>query len=263
MFGSKKIKKSLDELREILNYQNIWNRQNKHPNPFCKFGSFGFSQTDEDGLTIEILKRLKIEKGTFCEVGVGDGTQNNSLILLAMGWKGVWIGNQNLIIDTTKSKRLKYIKSWVTRENIVDLLNNVDGNFDVLSIDLDGNDIYLIDRILYKGHTPKLFITEYNAKFPPNINFKIDYNKNHFWANDDYFGASLKAYVEVFKKYKYELVCCNAASGTNAFFIKEEYMNIFPEVPKEIEKKYSSPYYFLPHKIGHKVSLKTINKLIK
>ena len=48
-----------------------------------------FSQSDEDGITIEILKRLKMGKGFFLELGVGDGTENNSLLLLAMGWKGI------------------------------------------------------------------------------------------------------------------------------------------------------------------------------
>ena len=35
-------------------------RKNSHPNPFCKYGSKVFSQTDEDGITFEIVRRIKI-----------------------------------------------------------------------------------------------------------------------------------------------------------------------------------------------------------
>ena len=113
-------------LYEIELRKEIRRRQIEHPNPFCKFGSFGFSQNDEDGLTIEILKRLGISKGTFCEFGVGDGTENNTLILLALGWSGVWIGGQDIVLNTSNSSKLKFIKNWITKENILDLYN-IDG----------------------------------------------------------------------------------------------------------------------------------------
>ena len=45
-----------------------------------------FSQTDEDGITIEILRRIGcLEKGTFAEFGPGDGMENNTLILKSLG----------------------------------------------------------------------------------------------------------------------------------------------------------------------------------
>ena len=47
-----------------------------------------FLAIDEDGITIEIFKRLKnLNSGSFLELGVGDGTENNTLILLSLGWK--------------------------------------------------------------------------------------------------------------------------------------------------------------------------------
>ena len=47
-----------------------------------------YSQGDEDGILDEILRRLGITYGTFLEIGVGDGLQNNTAYLLAKGWNG-------------------------------------------------------------------------------------------------------------------------------------------------------------------------------
>src|SRR5437016_4741195 len=59
-------------------------------NPLNRFGAKYFSQADEDGITLEIVRRLGITVGTFAELGVGNGLENNTLILLANGWRGFW-----------------------------------------------------------------------------------------------------------------------------------------------------------------------------
>jgi hypothetical protein len=88
---------------------------------------------------------------------------------------------------------------------------------DVISLDLDGNDFYFARAILEKGILPKLFIIEYNAKFPPPIKWTIAYNAEHLWDGSDYFGASLALFSELFEQFSYTLLCCNAATGANAF----------------------------------------------
>jgi hypothetical protein len=69
---------------------------------------------------------------------------------------------------------------------------------------------------LEHGVRPKLFIAEYNAKFPPAIDFRIAYDETHTWKSDDYYGASLKSLADLLGRYGYTLVCCNT-SGVNAF----------------------------------------------
>ena len=48
-----------------------------------------FSQSDEDSIIDEIIKRLDIKKGYFLELGVGNGLQNNTLNLLSKSWEGI------------------------------------------------------------------------------------------------------------------------------------------------------------------------------
>ena len=81
----------------------------------------------------------------------------------------------------------KYKKVWISKDNILSLYNSLGENADVISLDLDGNDIYLVEKLLSNKVLPKLFIVEYNAKFPPQVEFEIDYNVSHKWQRNDYY----------------------------------------------------------------------------
>jgi hypothetical protein len=244
--------------------------QRSSKNPLNQFGKKCFSQTDEDGITLEIIRRINCqENGVYVEFGVGDGTENNTLILAALGWKGVWIGNEVLAVDSKKidTNRLAYMKSWITLENCVELIELgisqiKEPAVDVLSFDLDGNDIYFVEKILASGIKPKLFIVEYNAKFPPPVRFQIDYNPQHEWRGDDYFGASLTSFNDLFVQSGYQLVCCNAHTGSNAFFVRNDYAAHFADIPSDIGDIYIEPRYHLYSDYGHPGSVKTIERIL-
>lgn len=239
-------------------------------NPLNRFGKKCFSQTDEDGITLEILKRMGVlEGGTYVELGVGDGMENNTLILASLGWSGVWVGVQNLLFDVSKAnaKKFQYLQEWITLENVVILIKGGLGklgasNPDVISLDLDGNDIYLAEKMLQEGLKPKLFIVEYNGKFPPPVLFQIDYNPKHEWMGDDYFGASLSSFNALFEKFNYRLVCCNSHTGSNAFFIDRAYEYAFNEVPSDLDDLYVGPRYFLYDRHGHPPAVSTVQKIM-
>ena len=222
---------------------------------------YGFSQSDEDGITLEILKRINLEKGVFTEFGVGDGLENNSIILLMQGWKGAWFGGENIVLDTSKSLKLKFQKVWITRNNIFELYSSNFAESDVVSLDLDGNDYYLIEELLKKGAKPKLFIVEYNAKFPPHIFFKIKYRENHKFADNDYYGASLRAFNELFESFGYRLVCCNSV-GVNAFFVLKEYSKYFNDIPTDLNDLYCEPFMFVRSNKQHPTAKDTIQSFL-
>ena len=237
-------------------------------NPLNRFGAKYFSQADEDGITLEIVKRLGIKIGAFAEIGVGDGLENNTLVLLANGWHGFWIGAEDLAFDhKLNPKRFVFHKAWVSVENVARLIRqgfkNVGINkLDVLSLDVDGNDFYIARELLATGILPKLFILEYNAKFPPPIKWTIKYDANHSWDFTDYQGASLALFSELMAEFSYTLVCCNAATGVNAFFVKNEYLSLFDDVPKNIEDIFIEFRYQVPKRWGHPASPRTIEQML-
>ena len=52
-------------IKDLVVKQSYSERKNNCTNPFNKYGRKCFSQTDEDGITHEIIKRLGINKGTY------------------------------------------------------------------------------------------------------------------------------------------------------------------------------------------------------
>jgi hypothetical protein len=224
--------------------------QREHPNPLNRFGRKVFSQADEDGITLEILRRMALGRsGYFAEFGVGDGMENNTLVLAALGWGGFWVGGEALAFPAPSNPRFTFMREWVTLDNVVQLARKgmahvgVDA-LDVVSMDLDGNDIYFVEKLLQEGVRPKLFIVEYNAKFPPPIEFQIDYDRGHTWAHDDYFGASLSSFDRLFSRFGYRLVCCNAHTGANAFFVDADDGDRFADVPSDIGSIYVECRYY-------------------
>jgi len=105
-----------------------------------------YSQNGEDGIVQHILSKLEIESGIFLEIGVEDGLQNNTRLLLEKGWRGTWIESERSNIKKIqrnfsaeiRSGQLRVIHQTVTPKNINQLLEHHNiKTVDLLSIDID------------------------------------------------------------------------------------------------------------------------------
>ena len=223
------------KLRQEINFikKREFERDNKNLIPF---GYKVFSQTDEDGIINEIFKRIVTTNKQFLEFGVNTDF-NNTTYLLFNGWKGVWLESSKKKIikieekysSFIKNKKLKLFNKIITAENVNEELkfSKLNKNLDLLSIDIDGNELYVLNEL--KIINPRVIIVEYNAKFPPPVEKTIKYDPKFIWDYDDYFGSSLQLLENTLKKIGYVLVGCNAL-GVNAFFIKKELVkNKFPK----------------------------------
>lgn len=235
-------------------------------NPLLRFGAKFYSQNDEDGLIEEISRRIQGDRsGTFLEFGVGDGTENNTLNLLAQGWRGAWLGGEPLRLERT-GNRLYFRKCWIDRDNIASLARDalrscsID-QLDVLSMDLDGNDYHFCHALLKAGYRPSLWIVEYNGRFSPHTYWVMPYDPNHRWSGDDYFGASLVAFQDLFDEHGYRLVACNL-TGANAFFVRRDFADLFPELPANWRLLVMPAEYVQFPVTGHQLSVRTIETLL-
>jgi hypothetical protein len=234
-----------------------------NPNPLLHFGEKYFSQNDEDGILLEICRRVDLKNARFIELGVGNGLENNSLILLMSGWRGAWLGGEDLAFQVPPdTKRLVFNKAWITVENVHQLY--VDSSkrlgvesFDLLSIDLDGNDLYVLRELLGRQIRPSIVVVEYNGKFPSPIRFSIDYDPQHKFNDTDYCGASLQSFIDLLTASGYLLVGCNI-TGLNAFFVERKFADLFGDVPKSIEQLFVPADYASVTSIGHPPSPRTI-----
>jgi hypothetical protein len=240
--------------------ERILGKLENSPQRLEHFGFKVYSQGDEDGILEEIFNRLKIDKGRFCEIGVESGLECNSLYLIHKGWTGLWVeGNKSqekLIRDKFKSiipAKLNFCISYVTKENINDILRDngfIDDNLDFISIDIDGNDIYILEYLDYK---PKVICIEYNSKFRAKLKKQQVYNPDLSWQGTDYVGSSLASISDIAFKKGYTLVATNLV-GTNAFYVRNDLVEQKFCNAGNYDMLYNPPrYYLLDHfmSIGH------------
>lgn len=205
-----------------------------------------FSQNNEDGITLEIIKRIINEKdGFYVEFGTQNGLECNTRILRELyNWNGL------LMDGTFENKQINLNKEYITRENIIDLLQkyNVPKHFNLLSIDIDKNDFYVLHQILI-NYDIDIIILEYNATFLPHEDAIILYESNSMWDGTNYFGASLLSYTKLLNKYNYSLIYTEK-KGVNAFFVKNKYKNNF-NIINDISLLYNTPKYGTGPNGGH------------
>lgn len=228
-----------------------------------------FSQSDEDGITLEIVKRIGLSGGSCIEIGCGNGLENNTLVLLSIGWNAVWIDGVDLAFDPNiNPSKLVYSKVFITRENVCEITNGLEKVFEkeveLISVDIDGNDGYIVEALLIDGRRPSVFIVEINEVFSPPIVFKQNYRADHVWDKSRNFGWSLQAFADLFSQYGYQLVACNPQTGVNAFFVRNDHMKAFSDIPDSIDDIYVGrtihPYKHRDQKL--RFDAKTIEHLI-
>lgn len=251
---------------ELVGFLRVKHATNQFSRIYSKKG---FSQSDEDGLLSEIINRLNISKGgVFIELGIGNGLENNTFALLLGGWSGVWISGQDIEFEANNIKNLCFIKDWITKENIANLahngLNSIQKNLSdviLLSIDLDGNDYYILSQLLeIERLRPEIIICEYNASFGSHIHWIQKYDPDHKWISDQYFGASYSSFVSLCASYGYKPVCCNPRTGANIFFVRDYAIKYFPEIPEDLAQIFEDGFYQVNNKFLHRISSRLVNK---
>ena len=193
-----------------------------------------FSQWGEDGIIQHLVNTINIKYKTFIEFGTEDFSESNCRFLMMKdNWSGFVIdGSEKNIKKIQRSYYfwkydLQAIHAFIDRENINQLLSKSGFHQDlgILSIDIDGNDYYILEAItLYK---PRILICEYNAVFglaPIAVPYdpKFQRTKKHF--SNLYFGASLSAITNLAESKGYSLVGTNSTCG-NAFYVRNDVMN--------------------------------------
>jgi hypothetical protein len=207
------------------------------------------SQNGEDGILQEIFKRIGVTNRFFIEIGVADGFECNTAFLLSQGWKGAWIDGSAAFQGLINSKpelrgRLKGLQSFVTRENICELLKKVEtpADLDLLSLDIDRNTYYAWEGL--KDFHPRVICIEYNSVVPPDREWKLEYGSDLTWDGTNNYGASLKSMELLGASRGYALVGCDF-NGVNAFFVRSDLIADKFEGPFTAENHYEPPRFAL------------------
>ena len=202
-------------------------------------------------LLLYIYALLGTSNKVLVDIGCATSYGSNSAnLILNHQWTGLLLDGSDGAVDLTNSFYASFpmvrnhapiaIKSFVTAENINTLIKDsgIEGDIDLLSIDIDGVDFWVwkaIDAI-----NPRVVIVEYQpvlgAEESLTVPYKADFYRHDYEINSDhgkivYAGASLAAFNKLAKDKGYSLVACNTQEF-NAFFIRDDVNNRkFPEIP--------------------------------
>jgi hypothetical protein len=196
-----------------------------------------FSQQGEDGVLAALFQVIGTTTRFYVEFGVEDGSQRNTRYLAERrGWRGL------LVDGAFENPTINLRRDFVTAENINQIFAKYDvpEEFDLLSIDIDGND-YWVWRRLSGAYRPRVVMVEYNASVGPHERRTIAYDPAFVWSGTDYFGASLAALEQLGASKGYRLLGCES-TGVNAFFVRSDLLGE-RLVPKTAREAYQPPLY--------------------
>lgn len=193
-----------------------WIKEIKRVNRWRNYSQFG-----EESYLDYIFKNIGTTNKYFVDLGAWDGEHlSNTKFFALKGWRG-------LLVDGKDFPGV--YRSFITKENILETLqvNKVPAEFDLLSLDIDGNDYWILDEVLGK-HKPRVIISEYNAEHPVNESKTIAYDPSFAFDNySDYYGYTYAAGKKLAEKHGYTIIWQN--SHLNLFYLRNDLVTEQPE----------------------------------
>jgi hypothetical protein len=170
-----------------------------------------YSQTGEDGILKHIFRCLGVDAGYLVDIGAGDGWNlSNVRVFLNSGWRG-------LLLDVNAHHGVE--QAMVTDENVNAVLDahQVPADFDLLSLDIDGQD-WWVWRAL--NRRPKIIIIEVNGNLPGEPPVTVP--RYPPWSHDGsrYYGASFAAMRRLGRAKGYTLI--HNRHNLNLFFARND-----------------------------------------
>lgn len=218
-----------------------------------------FSQWGEDGIIQWLIRQIPIKNETFIEFGVENYREANTRFLLEENnWSGMIIDGSKQNMDSVKKEELywrydlKAVDAFITRENINELLaqSGFDEDLGLLSIDIDGNDYWVWEKI--EVVKPRIVICEYNPIFGADravtVPYRADFNRTKAHYSNLFFGASLKALRALAEHKGYVFIGTNS-NAANAFFVRKDLAQYIPESVK-------NNYQFVQYKARQGLDIK-------
>jgi hypothetical protein len=193
-----------------------------------------WSQNGEDGVLAEILARVGIGDGFFVEFGVEDGLECNTRFLAeVLGWSGVYFEPDPDKFPILSARFANRGDVVTVNEFVMPATVNaqfeaagVPETFDVLSIDVDGQDYWIWEAL--DGYRPSVVVIEYNSSLPADERL-VEPRGAGPWDHTSYGSASIGALVQLGRRKGYELVHLELA-GVNAFFVQTDHAARFAPV---------------------------------
>ncbi len=203
------------------------------------------STTGEDGILEKIFEIIPNSNNWCVELGAGNGIKfsNSYNLIVNKGWSSVQIEGdpikyEELIKTHGENPKVICLNKYVSFFG-TDTLDNIfqktslPRSFDLLSIDIDGNDYYLWESL--EHFRPKVIVIEFNPSIPNQVEWVQEKNME---VNQ---GCSLLSLINLGKRKGYELI---SATWLNGIFVDSQYYELFGIADNSIWQMYRDPQNF-------------------
>lgn len=206
------------------------------------------SQNGEDGIIEKVLDIIGTKNKWCVDVGAFDGYKySNTYSLISCGWSSISIeGDSDIFRELQESLRAHgsgaanpvLINEYVTSsgptslDSILSEQSYLPVNFDLISIDIDGNDYSVWEGM--EIYRPRVVVIEFNPSIPNDVIFIQDDDQE---LNQ---GSSLAAMIELGNEKGYELV---ATTAINAVFVERHQYPKFRIPDNSIHKMHDDSAY--------------------
>lgn len=193
------------------------------------YNKIHYSQTGEDGLLGFIFENIGTTLNPFfVDVGAADGVwlSNTAYFRITKGWKGLLFDGDQTIPNP------EVVKEVVSAENVNSLFERhlVPKEYDLLSLDIDGNDFWVWQAIDEARFSARVCIVEFNPNFEDNyVSLARKYDPGFNPSRDTdalnvhYYGATLAAMRKLGLSKGYSLVC--RAHILNLIFVRNDLLH--------------------------------------
>lgn len=224
-----------------LRYRDILAAKSPLPS-FRDVGFKCFSEFEEDGILLFLFSIIGERSRRVVEICAGNGkTCMATNLIINHGWEGfLFDGNeaqvksgQQFFAEHPATRRLPpaFRQAWITVENINQILRPAEGEVDLLSLDIDGNDYWIWKAI--EAIQPRVVLAETHDIIPSELAITIPYEPTfNAWTSPqpDFRSVSLKAMTDLSKGKGYRLIGSHRY-GFNVFFLRNDIASdLFPEV---------------------------------
>lgn len=168
------------------------------------------AQGKEDKVLFKIFDWIGTTNKVAVEFGALDGLHgsNTAHFRLSEGWRVE-------LFDVAPLAPIVH-QATITAANIntVFLEHQIPRLFDLLSIDIDGNDLWIWEALRF---IPRVVVIEFNPKWPPTKARTVPYDPDRVWDGSNYYGASVLALTRLGARKGYDLV---AYTRSNLVFVQ-------------------------------------------
>ena len=186
-----------------------------------------YSDDGEDGVLAYLFEYINPKHNFAVDIGATHGYGGSHVRHLTDKYK--WGSTE---IEGYPKSYWKRIHSRINKErispgNLCEILSKykTPKRFDLLSLDIDSMDWYVIEQLLENNYKPSIAIIEFNPIFNHDEAYVVKYNPKYKKDGTSRYGASARAFEVLMNKHNYTLIhLFPQTTANNLLFILNDYI---------------------------------------